>query len=219
MIAQKSNATSYPNTLDEDFVKLREKAHTACEGNSPATEHVWETLTRLLTNIGGLAIYLGILSRINGLLLLVVIATCAAGFYVSQYAANWRYARRDEEETYFQKASYHRSKSESTELAKDIRIFGLQNWLSELYDRIQNLYLAFSLRCERVEVLADFTEVALTAARNGIAYVVLINMALHEGLSVPEFLLYFTAVTTFTNWVMGILREMSALRTAWIRRA
>lgn len=96
MIAQKSNATAYPNTLDEDFVKLREKAHTACEGNSQATEHVWETLTGLLTNIGGLAIYLGILSRINGLLLLVVIATCAAGFYVSQYAANWRYARRDE---------------------------------------------------------------------------------------------------------------------------
>lgn len=149
----------------------------------------------------------------------MVIATCAAGFYVSRYAANWRYARRDEEETYFQKASYLRSKSESAELAKDIRIFGLQNWLSELYDRIQNLYLAFSLRCERVELLADFAEVALTAARNGIAYVVLINMALHEGLSVPEFLLYFTAVTTFTNWVMGILREMSALRTAWIRRA
>lgn len=71
-------------------MKLREKAHTACEGNSQATEHVWETLTRLLTNIGGLAICLGILSRINGLLLLVVIATCAAGFYVSRYAANWR---------------------------------------------------------------------------------------------------------------------------------
>lgn len=96
MIAQKSNATACPNTLDEHFVKLREKAHTACEGNSQATEHVWETLTRLLTNIGGLAIYLGILSRINGLLLLVVIATCVAGFYVSRYAANWRYARRDE---------------------------------------------------------------------------------------------------------------------------
>ena len=33
----------------------------------------------------------------------------------------------------------------------------------------------------------------------------------NEGLSVSEFLLYFTAVTTFTTWVMGILQEMSAL--------
>ena len=67
------------------------------------------------------------------------------------------------------------------ELAKDIRIFGLQNWLNELLDQIHNLYLDFTLRCERVEVLADITESVLTMARNGIAYVYLINMALNEG--------------------------------------
>ena len=210
-VAKKCNMTSYPNTLDADFIKMREKAHLACEGNNQATEHIWQTLTMLLKNIGGLIIYLTILSRIDAVLLLVVIATCFAGFFVSRYTNNWRYARRDEEEQYFQKKYYLRNKSESVELAKDIRIFGLQNWLNELLDQIHNLYLDFSLRCERVEVLADITEVILTVARNGIAYIYLINMALNEGLSVSEFLLYFTAVTTFTTWVMGILQEMSAL--------
>ena len=210
-VAKKSNMTSYPNTLDADFIKMREKAHQACEGNNQATEHIWQTLTMLLKNIGGLIIYLTILSRIDAVLLLVVIATCFAGFFVSRYTNNWRYARREEEEQYFQKKYYLRYKSESVELAKDIRIFGLQNWLNELLDQIHNLYLDFSLRCERVEVLADITEVILTVARNGIAYIYLINMALNKGLSVSEFLLYFTAVTTFTTWVMGILQEMSAL--------
>ncbi|MBQ7873316.1 MAG: ABC transporter ATP-binding protein [Clostridia bacterium] len=210
-VAKKCNMTSYPNTLDADFIKMREKAHLACEGNNQATEHIWQTLTMLLKNIGGLIIYLTILSRIDAVLLLVVIATCFAGFFVSRYTNNWRYARRDEEEQYFQKKYYLRNKSESVEMAKDIRIFGLQNWLNELLDQIHNLYLDFSLRCERVEVLADITEVILTVARNGIAYIYLINMALNEGLSVSEFLLYFTAVTTFTTWVMGILQEMSAL--------
>ena len=210
-VAKKCNMTSYPNTLDADFIKMREKAHLACEGNNQATEHIWQTLTMLLKNIGGLIIYLTILSRIDAVLLLVVIATCFAGFFVSRYTNNWRYARRDEEEQYFQKKYYLRNKSESVELAKDIRIFGLQNWLNELLDQIHNLYLDFSLRCERVEVLADITEVILTVARNGIAYIYLINMALNEGLSVSEFLLYFTAVSTFTAWVMGILQEMSAL--------
>ena len=210
-VAKKCNMTSYPNTLDAAFIKMREKAHLACEGNNQATEHIWQTLTMLLKNIGGLIIYLTILSRIDAVLLLVVIATCFAGFFVSRYTNNWRYARRDEEEQYFQKKYYLRNKSESVEMAKDIRIFGLQNWLNELLDQIHNLYLDFSLRCERVEVLADITEVILTVARNGIAYVYLINMALNEGLSVSEFLLYFTAVTTFTTWVMGILQEMSAL--------
>lgn len=210
-IARKCNITSYPNTLDVNFTKLREKAYLACESNSQATEHIWQTVTMLLKNIGGLIAYLAILSGIDAVLLLVVTATCVAGFFVSRYTNNWRYARRDEEESYYQKKYYLRTKSESVELAKDIRIFGLQNWLNELLDQIHDLYLDFSLRCERVEVLADITEAVLTMARNGIAYVYLINMALKEGLSVSGFLLYFTAVTTFTTWVMGILQEMSTL--------
>lgn len=211
-VAEKCNMTSYPNTLDTDFIKMREKAHLACEGNTEATEHIWQTLTMLLKNIGGLIVYLTILSQMDVILLLVVIATCFAGFFVFRYTNNWRYAHRDEEEQYFQKKRYLRGTSESVKLAKDIRIFGLQNWLDELLDQIHDLYLDFSLRCERAEVLADITEVVLTMARNGVAYVYLIRMALNEGLSVSEFLLYFTAVTTLTQWVMGILREMSTLQ-------
>ena len=210
-IGRKCNMTSYPNTLDPDFIKLREKSHAACNSNRAAAEYIWQTLTMLLKNIGGLIVYLTILSRMDAVLLLAVIATCIAGFFVSRYTNNWRYARRDEEESYFQKKYYIRAKSESVELAKDIRIFGLQNWLNELLDQIHNLYLDFSLRCERVEVLADITEAVLTMARNGIAYVYLIRMTLTEGLSVSEFLLYFSAVSTFTAWVMGNLQEMSEL--------
>lgn len=210
-LGRKCNMTSFPNTLDVHFIKLREKAHFACNGNNQATEHIWETLTMLLKNIGGLILYLMILSRMDALLLLIVIATCIAGFLVSRYTHNWRYAKREQEEEYYQKKYYIRTKSESVELAKDIRIFGLQNWLDELLDQIHNLYLDFSLRCERVEVLADITEAVLTMVRNGIAYVYLINMTLTENLSVSEFLLYFSAVTTFTTWIMGMLQEMSTL--------
>lgn len=210
-IGRKCNMTSYPNTLDAEFNKLREKSHAACNSNRAASEYIWQTLTMLLKNIGGLLVYLTILSRMDAVLLFAVIATCIAGFFVSRYTSNWRYARRDEEEEYFQKKHYLRAKSESVKLAKDIRIFGLQNWLNELLDQIHNLYLDFSLRCERVEVLADITEAVLTMARNGIAYVYLIRMTLTEGLSVSEFLLLFTAVSTFTTWVMGILQELSEL--------
>ena len=210
-LARKCNMTSYPNTLDVNFNKLAEKAHLSCGSNAAAAEHIWQTLTMLLKNIGGLIVYLTILSRLDIVLLLVVIATCFAGFFVSKYTNNWRYARRDEEESYYQKKSYLRNKAESVELAKDIRIFGLQNWLNDLLYSIHDVYLDFRLRVERKRLLADFMEAVLTMLRNGLAYVYLINMALNEGLSVPEFLLYFTAVTTFTTWIMGILQEMTKL--------
>ena len=206
-IGYKCNTTSYPNTLDAAFIKLREKAHLACEGNDQATEAVWQTVTLLLQNVGGFLIYLSILSHLDPALMAVVIVTCVTGFLVSRYASRWKFAHREAGEIYYAKKRYIRAKAESVEMAKDIRIFGLQNWLNDLMKSVHDAYLDYRLKEERICLLADLTEAVMTAARNGIAYVYLIRMALREGLGVPEFLLYFTAVTTFTVWVMGILQQ------------
>lgn len=211
MVSKKCNTTSYPNTLDANFIRLRDAAYFACEGNSEATEHIWQTLTMLLKNIGGLIAYLFILSSFDPFLLLVVILTCFISFFVSRYANNWHYANKVEGEKYYHKKRYIRDKAESIKLAKDIRIFNLKDWLNELLDLVHNQYLAFRLKGERIDLLADIIEVVLTVIRNGIAYIYLINMALNDGLSVSSFILYFVAISTLTNWVMGVLKEMSTL--------
>lgn len=211
MIGRKCNMTSFPNTLEAKFIKLREKAHQSTQGNNEATELVWETLTELMQNVGGFLVYLTILSRLNGALLGVIVVTCVAGFLLSRHSDNWEFRHRDEEESCYAKKSYIRRKAESVELAKDIRIFGLQGWLNELMDRVQNVYLDFLLRSEKVRLLSDVAEALLTMARNGIAYAYLLHMALRDSLSVPEFILYFTAVSTFTTWVMGILQAAQKL--------
>ena len=211
MVSRKCNTTSYPNTLDANFIRLRDATYFACEGNSEATEHIWQTLTMLLKNIGGLIAYLFILSSFDSFLLLVVILTCFISFFVSRHANNWHYANKAEGEKYYHKKRYIRDKAESIKLAKDIRIFNLKDWLNELLDLVHNQYLAFRLKGERVDLLADVTEVVLTVIRNGIAYIYLINMTLNDGLSVSSFVLYFVAISTLTNWVMGVLKEMSTL--------
>ena len=211
MIGRKCNMTSFPNTLEAKFIKLREKAHQSTQSNNEATELVWETLTELMQNVGGFLVYLTILSRLNGVLLGVIVVTCVAGFLLSRHSDNWEFRHRDEEESCYAKKSYIRRKAESVELAKDIRIFGLQGWLNELMDRVQNVYLDFLLRSEKVRLLSDVAEALLTMARNGIAYAYLLHMALRDSLSVPEFILYFTAVSTFTTWVMGILQAAQKL--------
>ena len=41
MIARKCNMTSFPNTLDVKFIKLKEKAHHSVQGNKEAAENIW----------------------------------------------------------------------------------------------------------------------------------------------------------------------------------
>ena len=211
MIGRKCNMTSFPNTLDADFIKLREKAHMATENNREATENIWKTLTELLQNVGGFIVYLSILSSLDAVLLIVVVGTCVIGFFVSRYTNNWMFAHREQEDKYYAQKRYIRDKAESVVLAKDIRIFGLQNWLEDLLNNVHDVYLDFRLKVERKRLLADITEAVLTMARNGIAYAYLIHMAIYDDLSVPQFILYFTAVSTFTTWVMGILQQATKL--------
>ena len=211
MVTHKANTTSFMNTIDPAYIKLREKAHGNCDSNRAATEYIWQGLTNLLKNVGGFLVYLTILSHLNGGLVIVIIMTCVAGFLISKHTSDWMYRHREDEMVYYTKKNYIRGKSQSTVLAKDIRIFGLQNWLNELLDQVHDAFLAFSLKVEKKWLVADIAEAVLTMARNGIAYVYLIYMTLNEGLSVSEFLLYFTAVSTFSAWVMGILRDVSRL--------
>ena len=76
---------------------------------------------------------------------------------------------------------------------------------------IHDAYYDFQLKVEKRRLLVDLVGTVCTVARNGIAYWYLIRLALRNGLGVPEFLLYFTAASTFTTWVLGILTDLSKL--------
>lgn len=210
-IAYKSNTTSYPNTLKEEFIGLRESAHHQVEGNNAATEHIWKVLCDFLKNIGGFIIYLFIISGLKPVLMLVIVVTCFVSFFVSRSISSWMYNHRDEEEKYYSHKIYIRSKAESPVIAKDIRIFGLQNWLEDLLDKVHNVYRDFRFKVSARWLIGDLVDVVLTMARNGIAYIYLIRMVLSKEINVAEFVLYFAAVSSFTTWVSGILQNISQL--------
>ena len=210
-INRKASTTSYPNSRDPEILKLLEQANAATEGNNEASENIWTTLTDLMTNVAGFVIYLALLSNMDPFLLCVVIATTAVGFFVTRYINEWEYRHRAEKDQYIKEMGYIRKKTESIELAKDIRIFGLADWLMEVYNKSRRLYEGFMLRKEKALLWGNAVDVALAFARNGIAYAYLIRKALAEGLPASEFLLYFTAVSGFTAWVTGILEQCSTL--------
>lgn len=210
-ISYKCNTTSYPNTLKEEFVGLRESAHHQVEGNSVATEYIWKVLGNFLKNIGGFIIYLFIISGLDPILMLVVVATCFVSFFVSRSISTWMYTHRDEEEKYYSQKVYIRSKAESPVIAKDIRIFGLQNWLEDLLEKVHNVYLDFRFKVSARWMIGDLVDVVLTMARNSIAYIYLIQMVLSHEINVAEFVLYFAAISSFTTWVSGILQNVSRL--------
>ena len=210
-IAEKMAQTSYENLLDTAFLQRKERASSACDDNQSPAESIWLTWTNILANLLGFAVYLALLSSLSPLLILVVIATTAAGYFVSRKVNQFGYLHREEEAAYTAEMRYVKRTVTSRAFAKDIRIFGLKPWLMEVWQKSFQLYESFLRRREKHYFLTNLADFLLSLLRNGIAYAYLLHLTLTEGLSASTFLLYFTAASGFTQWITGILEQFTQL--------
>ena len=210
-IAEKMAQTSYENLLDTAFLQRKERASSACDDNQSPAESIWLTWTNILANLLGFAVYLALLSSLSPLLILVVIATTAAGYFVSRKVNQFGYLHREEEAAYTAEMRYVKRTVTSRAFAKDIRIFGLKPWLMEVWQKSFRLYESFLRRREKHYFLTNLADFLLSLLRNGISYAYLLHLTLTEGLSASTFLLYFTAASGFTQWITGILEQFTTL--------
>ena len=213
-IAEKMAQTSYENLLDTAFLQRKERASSACDDNQSPAESIWLTWTNILANLLGFAVYLALLSSLSPLLILAVIATTAAGYFVSRKVNQFGYLHREEEAAYTAEMRYVKRTVTSRAFAKDIRIFGLKPWLMEVWQKSFQLYESFLRRREKHYFLTNLADFLLSLLRNGISYAYLLHLTLTEGLSASTFLLYFTAASGFTQWITGILEQFTTLSKA-----
>lgn len=210
-ISRKLADTSYPNLLDTRFLAMEEKSVDASNSNAKAAEAIWTTWSDILTNLLGFGAYLALLSGLDWRIILLVAVTSAASYLCGKRINEWGYRHREEEMSCRTPLNYAYETATRRKYAKDIRIFGLQSWLMELWDRSLGLYRAFVRRRERTYLWANVIDTALILVRNGAAYAYLVRLALAGDLTVAQFVLYFGAVGGFAQWVTGILDKFTLL--------
>lgn len=210
-IHDKVNRTSYINAEKQDFIKLRERAGKATNDNMQATEAVWDTLSELIKNLLGFAIYLLLLTRMSVLIMLVTIATAVLGYLISGKVDGWVYRQEKAKMKHYHKLGYISGRARDREQSKDVRIFDMSKWQLKLYEQELFQLQKFYNRRSMVYFGRDMSEVFFNFLRGGIAYGYLIWQVLAGSLNVAEFLLYFSAVSGFTAWIMGILYQVATL--------
>lgn len=210
-IWEKAGTCSYPVRESQDFIRSYAKAMDGAHGNMSPTEDIWNTFAKMIQNILGFAIYICLLTNVDMVIALVTTILAAAGYLVNSYLNGWSYRHKEEEADIKNRFFYFQEKARDRRLAKDIRIFGMGEWLEELMDKCIRMQQDFYLRRERVCLIADITDIVLSFLRNGIAYAWRLYLTLRENLSASAFLLYFTAVSGFTTWISGMLQSFSTL--------
>ncbi len=211
LLNRKAATTSYPNVDDDRFIKLLAKSCECIGYNRAATEAIWATLTTLATNLLGFIIYVSLLTSVQPLLILVVLVTTVISYFISNRLNGYGYRYREEEAEYERHMDYISGRARDLSAAKDIRILGLRPWLEDLYGKAMDAYTAFHSKAQCVYSWAKIADLVMTFLRNAIVYAYLIGLVIQNGLDVAEFLLFFTAVGGFTEWVSGILGGFNTL--------
>ena len=210
-ITLKSLTTSYPNVGNPELEKEKEQAMQALYTNDSAGEAVWRVLTEIAQNLLGFGVYLLLFLSLDPVLVLIAAGSAVLSYLCARPGARWSYAHRKEEGALGQRMSYIRKKAADRGALKDILLFGMGDWLKDVYTSVLDLYRHFARREQRVYLWGDLAEVFFTLARNGAAYGYLLVLTLREGLPAAQFLLYVTAVGNFTTWVTGILQAFGEL--------
>ena len=148
-INQKACRISYPETQDPKTIKLLENAMSL--SNDDFTD-LWDCLKETVINLASIIIYCSFLVQLEWWIPVIIVAAAVAGFYFNRYLNKWDYQHREERAACYTRMNYIVRKSEDFAIAKDIRIFGLQNWLQDIYNDSRNLLKAFLYKKERHDI-------------------------------------------------------------------
>lgn len=210
-IAKKKLTTAYPNVTDNDFSISVAKAEQALQYDEMSMQRIIFTLVLLLQNLIGFVLYLMLLTAVHPMLFALIFVTSAVSYILTIYASRYLRDRRKDSAYYGKRMWYIGNKAKETDIAKDVRLFGLQSWLEELNQKAMCAHEAYFSKIYLRFFIARVVDLILTFLRNGVAYAYLIGLVLYGKLTVSEFLLYFTAINGFAAWVTGILNQLVTL--------
>ena len=210
-ILTKTITTDYPNLEDRHFNDVKQKADEQTYSNGDSTEQIYADFAEFGINILGFIVYIALLISVNPLVLLITAITTVFGVLVRRWANKWRYDRDKESAVYSNPLWYITTVGENYSMAKDIRLFGMIDWLKDVYNANAKLGFNFHRRVQTKHLIADVVDCIATFMREGIAYAYLIWQVLYFGLAIDSFVLMFAAIGGFSGWILGILNNYTAL--------
>lgn len=98
--------------------------------------------------------------------------------------------------------------------AKDIRIYGMKDWMTGLRDQTLRELRKLSELSKKKDAFYERAGLVLSAVRNLGAYAYLLYQTQAGSVSAGEFVLYFGAVTGFSGFVNSMMSSLAILRGA-----
>lgn len=168
----------------------------------------------LIVDVVSFCLYSTVLGTLKPWLVALLLLLSFVNYGILRLRNAWQLAMRDRFAQSDREIHYLNQAARDTEMAKDVRIFAMNDWLMKFRKKVFDRRICMERRNNRKMIATDFLQFLLNVLRNGFAYGYLIYACLQRDISVAGFLVYFGAITGFSGFVTGIVNTYSNLKLA-----
>ena len=168
-----------------------------------------DTCNQLLVCIVGVITSLALIYKINIVMILIILATCAAEFFLLKYLNKKEKGVKKARSSIFVKFDYYYSLSKDLTAAKDIRLYDFTDYFLYAVARLINGLEDITSKYMHQSVKVGGTRALLNLARELVAYAYLTYLVCQKRLSVSDFIFYFGIITGFSNWITNAVFQYS----------
>lgn len=158
--------------------------------------------------------YSAILTTLDIWLLPIVVLPAVACFFIERHKLNWIWNMQDNWQIYQRQLDYVRNVGSDFSYAKDVRIFGMQEWLEKVFSRTLGYRIGWVKQLDAWEFRHIMLESIVSFIGNFGAYGYLIYLVTNGGISVADFVLYFNSVFRLKEATSDWCNNMSGYQ--WI---
>ncbi len=187
------------------------KALSNTGSDASATRDIGKNITNILTNIIGVISYTAILYNFNINIVFIISVTTFISYFILKKTANWLYENKDNWQTADRKIKYIFKVMGDFSYAKDLRIYGLFEWLQDMF----NISFTERLNWVKKEKLYNFKNEFLVAIisliRDVVSYGILVYVLIQNNLKASDFIFYFGIIGGFSTFLSNIMNEFNKL--------
>lgn len=211
-----TTTTDYQNIETHEGQKKLEKAMESVNSNSLGIEQLCRCTPDFVMNLAGLILYGTVILSVDWRILFVLLLMLVCNILTNRYARNYMDRHRDEDAGIRKKQQYLYGQSKKISTGKDIRLFGMENWLEQIMDRLVAEGTDWQKRTERRWYLPVASDGIFTAIRDLLAYGVLTADVISGRISVAAFTFYLGIITGFSARLFAVVRSYNEMKQASI---
>lgn len=197
---------------DPDVLDCYQKAGNACNGNDNGVEGMMREIMNLLLSATVVSVGILILGTMNLYVVLLMTVICIVNFLMNiDTGKKCKKRIWDPLAPWWRKDAYMRDVTTSFDAAKDIRMFGLKDWLTDKIRELKKERVEAQKKNAKIWLVTSWINTILFAFSQGIVYVWLIYQTVQGKLTIGNFSLYLGSAMTFYTYMSELLDRVAKL--------